>query len=48
MGCSHQEWRGDEIFCKPKNMRCVNVPGSECRELYEAQKEESKKDGGSE
>lgn len=45
MGCKHLQKRADgEFYCGPKDMRCVDVPGSECRKLYEAQKEEGQKD----
>ena len=45
MGCKHQIRRADgEFYCEPKNMRCIEVPGSECRELYKSQKEGGQKD----
>jgi hypothetical protein len=49
MGCKHQvHGPNGEPGCEPQNMRCVEVPMSKCRELYEGQKEESQKDGISE
>lgn len=48
MGCKHQvHGPGGEPWCEPKKMRCVDVPGSECRELYAQQKEGGQKDEGS-
>lgn len=47
MGCEHLERRADgEFYSRPKNMRCIEVPGSECEELYRAQKKGAEKDEG--
>ena len=45
-GCRNQVHGPEgEPWCEPENMRCLEVPGSKCEELFRAQKEEAQKDG---